>query len=294
MKRFRGNLWLDGVIASLAVAALGAAVIFDEVLSTTGGSALVVATNLAYPLADLLLLALVVAMFGLTGWRVDRTWGLVAAGFAVFAIADSVYLYKTAVGHVRRGRAPGRRLARGARPDRLLGLAADDEAPGRPHRELAGADAAHVLRGRRARAPRLRPFRPHQRARRRARLGHDRRGDRARGADVPRARPAAGEPASEEALTDSLTGLGNRRRFVADVEDAPRRGGLGHPFSLIVFDLDGFKTYNDSFGHAAGDALLARVAGRLADAIEGHGAPTGWAETSSASSPPRRRLGRAA
>ena len=41
MRGFRGNLWLDGVIASLAVAALGAAVVFDEVLSTTGGSALV-------------------------------------------------------------------------------------------------------------------------------------------------------------------------------------------------------------------------------------------------------------
>ncbi len=40
---------------------------------------------------------------------------------------------------------------------------------------------------------------------------------------------------------------------------------------LVVFDLDGFKTYNDSFGHAAGDALLSRVASRLADAIDGHG-----------------------
>src|SRR5206468_369365 len=66
-------------------------------LSTTGGNALVVATSLAYPLADLLLLALIVAMFGLTGWRVDRTWALVAAGFAVFAIADTVYLYQAAV-----------------------------------------------------------------------------------------------------------------------------------------------------------------------------------------------------
>ena len=76
--RFRGNVWLDGVIASLAVAAFGAAVIFDKVISTTGGSPLMVATNLAYPLADLLLLALAVATFALTGWRFDRTWALVA------------------------------------------------------------------------------------------------------------------------------------------------------------------------------------------------------------------------
>ena len=52
MQDFRGNLFLDGVIASLAVAALGAAVVFDAVLKSTGGSTLVVATNLAYPLAD--------------------------------------------------------------------------------------------------------------------------------------------------------------------------------------------------------------------------------------------------
>lgn len=77
------------MIAALAVGALGSAIVFDKVLSTTGGSALVVATNLAYPLADLLLLALIVAMFALTGWRVDRTWALVAAGYAVFAVADT-------------------------------------------------------------------------------------------------------------------------------------------------------------------------------------------------------------
>ena len=98
MRGFRGHLWLDGVIASLAVAALGAALVFETVLSTTDGSALAVATNLAYPLADLLLLSLVVAMFGLTGWRFDATWALVGLGFAVFAIADSVYLYETAAG----------------------------------------------------------------------------------------------------------------------------------------------------------------------------------------------------
>ena len=103
MRRFHGNLWLDGLIASLAVAALGAAVVFDEVLSTTGGSSIVIATNLAYPLADLLLLALVVAMYALTGWRFDRTWAFVAAGFAVFAVTDTAYLYDTAVGRYVEG-----------------------------------------------------------------------------------------------------------------------------------------------------------------------------------------------
>ena len=97
IRKFQGNLWLDGLIGASAVGALGAAIVFDKVLSTTGGSALVIATGLAYPLADLLLLALIVAMFALTGWRVDRTWALVAAGYAVFAVADTTYLYQTAV-----------------------------------------------------------------------------------------------------------------------------------------------------------------------------------------------------
>jgi diguanylate cyclase (GGDEF)-like protein len=75
----------------------------------------------------------------------------------------------------------------------------------------------------------------------------------------------------EEALTDSLTGLGNRRRFVSDLETLLVEGDSDDPVSLTVFDLDGFKTYNDSFGHAAGDALLGRVASRLTDATDGYG-----------------------
>ena len=75
----------------------------------------------------------------------------------------------------------------------------------------------------------------------------------------------------EEAHTDSLTGLGNRRRLVSDVETFLVEQGADNPVSLTVFDLDGFKTYNDSFGHAAGDALLGRVASRLADATDGYG-----------------------
>jgi diguanylate cyclase (GGDEF)-like protein len=75
----------------------------------------------------------------------------------------------------------------------------------------------------------------------------------------------------EEALTDALTGLGNRRRFVTDLESQLNGDGDPDGVALVVFDLDGFKAYNDSFGHAAGDALLARVAGRLADSTEGYG-----------------------
>ena len=57
-------------------------------------------------------------------------------------------------------------------------------------------------------------------------------------------------------LTDSLTGLGNRRQLMGDVE---RLIDDGRPAALAIFDLDGFKEYNDRFGHPAGDALLVRL-----------------------------------
>jgi diguanylate cyclase (GGDEF)-like protein len=66
-----------------------------------------------------------------------------------------------------------------------------------------------------------------------------------------------------EALTDALTGLCNRRALTADLRSADS------DVMLALFDLDVFKNYNDSFGHAAGDALLAGLGERLARAIDG-------------------------
>ena len=66
-----------------------------------------------------------------------------------------------------------------------------------------------------------------------------------------------------EALTDALTGLGNRRRLMADLEQ--RRGGArASRGSLLLFDLDGFKAYNDAFGHAGGTrcSSISRAASR--------------------------------
>jgi diguanylate cyclase (GGDEF)-like protein len=68
--------------------------------------------------------------------------------------------------------------------------------------------------------------------------------------------------------TDSLTGLGNRRRLIADLELVLETGASA---VLVVLDLDGFKAYNDTFGHGAGDALLARLGRRLAATVAPHG-----------------------
>lgn len=72
---------------------------------------------------------------------------------------------------------------------------------------------------------------------------------------------------SDEADTDALTGLGNRRRLVADLE----RVGEQTPARLVIYDLDGFKSYNDTFGHTAGDTLLARLGERLKAAVRRRG-----------------------
>ncbi len=63
-----------------------------------------------------------------------------------------------------------------------------------------------------------------------------------------------------EALTDPLTGLANRRQLAHDLQAALSAGADHH---LFLFDLDGFKHYNDTFGHSAGDELLKRRAGTL-------------------------------
>jgi diguanylate cyclase (GGDEF)-like protein len=73
-----------------------------------------------------------------------------------------------------------------------------------------------------------------------------------------------------EALTDPLTGLGNRRALIAHLESAVAAPD-GRQTLLALFDLDGFKKYNDTFGHPAGDAVLELLGGRLAQSMVGYG-----------------------
>jgi diguanylate cyclase (GGDEF)-like protein len=73
-----------------------------------------------------------------------------------------------------------------------------------------------------------------------------------------------------EARTDALTGLGNRRALASDLSRAIADPPAEEELLLAIFDLDGFKQYNDSFGHAAGDALLKRLGGRLARSAGKH------------------------
>ena len=96
VKSVRATLWVDGLIGGLAVASIAAAIVFDAVLGTVGGKPAVVATGLAYPIGDMVLIALVLGGLHMSRGRLDRTWLWLGAGFALFAVSDSVYLLQTA------------------------------------------------------------------------------------------------------------------------------------------------------------------------------------------------------
>jgi len=265
--RMSPALWLDGLITALAVAAVGAALVFGVVASTEGSLA-TVATNLAYPLGDLALLAFVFAVITVTGLRAGRTWLLIAAGFAVFAVADTIYLYQAALGTYDEFGIldlgwPGAYV--------LVALAAWQPA--------THIDARAVLRGW---AMLLLPAGATLAALGLLLVDHYTRTNQlavwlasaallvgvARFMLTFRANLRMLQRSEREATTDALTGLGNRRALTLDLEHAAR-GGI--PQVLALFDLDGFKSYNDAFGHVAGDVLLERLGSNLATAIAGHG-----------------------
>jgi len=74
----------------------------------------------------------------------------------------------------------------------------------------------------------------------------------------------------EAAFTDHLTGLANRRRFERQLErEVGRMQRFGHPFSLLMIDIDSFKSLNDSFGHDAGDEAIRRLSKVLREGTRG-------------------------
>lgn len=269
---FGASLWLDGVTSALAAGALGASVLVEVVVRSTHGSPRVVLTNLAYPLGDIVLLALVVFVFAASGWRPGRGWTLIGAGLLASSVGDAVYLYQAAVGSYTLGSFVDvlwpASLA-------LIAVAAWQNAPARrqgglEHRTLyatplvCGLVATGVLV-----AATVVPVHPLAAGLAAAALvlvlGRTALTFRENSALLDRIRT--------ESLSDPLTGLGNRRRLVGDLERYLAGREPSGSRLLVLFDLNGFKRYNDTFGHLAGDALLARFAQKLEAAV----GPTGAA-----------------
>jgi two-component system cell cycle response regulator len=267
---FNRSVWLDGVIAALASASVAAAIVFEVVFDNRSGSESAMIVNLAYPIGDVLLLALVVFVFALTGWRPGRAWTTVGTAFAVITVADSIFLYLNAT----TGYAEGT-LLDVLWPASLLLLAASAfQTAGREHAlELEGRffGATPLACGMVALAVLLASHFSHLNL---LAVGL------AAGAIVTvLLRTAISfhdntlllSQTRSQSLTDSLTGLGNRRRLMLDL-DRHLRAESSEPTLLLILDLNGFKRYNDSFGHPSGDTLLARLAGKLAQAAQPAGA----------------------
>jgi two-component system cell cycle response regulator len=261
--------WVDGLIGALAVAGVAAALIFPPVLEALGGSPLGVAVSLAYPCFDLVLLGLLSGAFAASKWRSQGTWLLIAIALLLFSVSDVVYL------SVGGQSTTALNIASVGWPLAFLLLAAASWLP-------VAASGTTVARaeGRRIVVPLA--------------MGMVGTGLLAVGSFVAIGAPAIGcgvaclvavlvrlaitfdqntrilAVTETKAVTDALTGLANRRRLMADLE-AAASASPPEAMVLALFDLDGFKAYNDSFGHPAGDDLLRRLGQALKAAVEPHG-----------------------
>ena len=266
---FRSSLWLDGAIAGLTVAAVIATLFFQPIVDATSGSPTEIAVNLAYPVGDLLLMGLVVAIFGLNGWRLDPVWLLLGGGLALSALADGIYLVQTANDTYVEGT-----LVDAAWPASVLlvALAAWQS----PRKKLAIPDwvIMAVPVGCGLVAVQLLIYDHFERSVNVAAVSLASWAlllALARMALAFLENQRALAQTHTEARTDSLTGLRNRRSLLADLEVQLALATPASPRALLLFDLDGFKEYNDTFGHPAGDGLLVRLAARLAEAVGSEG-----------------------
>ncbi len=75
----------------------------------------------------------------------------------------------------------------------------------------------------------------------------------------------------EQVRTDQLTGLGNQGGMQIDLQAHCARAGAERPLAVVLFDLDGFKRFNDTFGHPAGDELLADFGSRIRSVVSEDG-----------------------
>jgi diguanylate cyclase (GGDEF)-like protein len=257
------RLWMDGAIAALGTAALGAAFVFDFVAEKATGTSAEVLTTLAYPLGDIAMLSMVVGVIALTGWRPGRTWSLLLAGLAALVVADIAFTLQSTEATLPGGDwinpiyliaavCLGAAVWQPAQAAEITSPKSADQ------RELiVPAVFAGVMIG-------LFAMRYYSATGALATVLW------AATMSVVIVRLTMSDRENrrllEQVRTDPLTGLGNRGRMQVNLEKACARASTEQPAKLFLFDLNGFKRYNDTFGHPAGDELLARLGESLREA----------------------------
>jgi two-component system cell cycle response regulator len=270
VREFRQSLWLDGLVGALAASAIGADLIFGALVGG-GRDAATVAVDLSYAMGDLLLLGFVIAVFAMTGWRPGRALVMVGTGLVISAVVDGYFLYEAATGEI-----PATTLVASLWPASALALgfaAWMKPVEAHPVRfegwRVLVMPSAFAVSGLALLA--YHTFRP-QNALALALAIATLAAVIVRMAVTFRENIGLLASSREEALTDALTGLSNRRKLMLDLEQAIAQATVSDPYGLMVLDLDGFKQYNDRFGHPMGDALLSRLGNQLRSTV------TGWGE----------------
>jgi two-component system, cell cycle response regulator len=260
--RMTAIVWTDVAMGALCVTAIGSSLLMDYVLANTTGTPAQIAVAVAYPALDLIILAVAAGAVALTGWRPGRGLGLVALGVACAALGDGVYTYQSLAGTYTSG-AWNNFLW----PLATVLIAAGAMQPSARRRETAPAEGWRAFASPTIFALAVLALLMLERQ------------------DMSEPATAALTIATLVAVvvrlgltfaqnhrlvveleTDPLTGLFNRGKLIYDL-DRLLSAERPAPRLLTILDLDGFKAYNDAFGHPAGDALLIRLGHQLAGAV---------------------------
>jgi diguanylate cyclase (GGDEF)-like protein len=271
--RVHVSVRLDGAVTGLAIASVAGMVWFGPLLKVSGRP-LTVMVNMAYPICDLVLVVLLVA--GLAPQRYRPTWptALLMAGVAFFAIGSVLAMEQNVTNTFVGGKLVDDTWPAGLF---LVGLAAsvrERRGSGGPRVSVsapAGITAVPALFGLVSVGVLVASLFWHGSAVVQsmaigalvlvmARMWLTLREVRRSAANY------------QDARTDYLTGLPNRRAFLECVQSTFALGqGAGTQAGVILVDLDGFKEVNDALGHAAGDELLCVVAKRFQHRLEDRG-----------------------
>ncbi len=271
LRELRISMWLDGLIAGLAAATLAAAIVLPPIVESATGDVASVVVSLAYPIGDILLLIFTIGALGVTGWRPGRVWLLIAASMLLSAIGDSTYVYQTATGTYEANTWMESLWPAAAV---LLAVAAWTPWPRTMRRRIE--DWRLVLVPALSLLAALGVF-VYGNLHRQLTLGALILAIATVLAVCARLMLTVRENLTmligsrNLALTDPLTGLGNRRRLMEDLQLACRLARAEEPWRLAIYDLNGFKRFNDTYGHPAGDELLARISDKLSACVAAHG-----------------------